>query len=336
MALPLATVVVCTYNRAALLPDALESLERLSTNGRFEYEVLVVDNASTDDTPRIVREFATRRPDLFRGVRESRPGVSAARNRGVAEARGEWIAFFDDDQLADTQWLSELIALAERRRTDCVGGSVRPKLPYGCLRRPGPFVRVLLGETVGRDSEAPYTRKFAPGCGNLMVRRAVFDRVGLFDETLTTGGEDTDLFRRIRAAGIVGWYSPTALVWHCIPAERLEADSLLWSATRIGGHVARRERRERGAVGFLPLAGLRAAQWLVATGPKRWLAWFRGDLERKLDNACLTRFFAGYVAAAKESVFGATSKPASALEFRQRGAKANATATRDLPEPTAA
>ncbi len=334
MALPLATVVVCTYNRAELLPDALESLARLSTNGRFEYEVLVVDNASTDDTPRIVREFVTRYPILFRGVRERSPGVSAARNRGVAEARGEWIAFFDDDQLADSQWLAELIALAERRQTDCVGGAVRPKLPYGCSRRLGPFVRVLLGETVGRDSEVPYTRKFAPGCGNLMLRRAVFDRVGLFDETLTTGGEDTDLFRRVRAAGIVGWYSPTALVWHRIPAERLEADSLLWSATRIGGHVARRERRERGAAGFLPLAGLRLVQWLVSAGPKRWLAAYRGDLERKLDNVCLTRFFAGYLAAAKDEVFGMASTPTAALEFRQRGG--TPTTTREHPEPTAA
>jgi GT2 family glycosyltransferase len=331
---PLVTIVVCTFNRADLLPGALESLERLTTLGRFTYEVLVVDNASTDDTPRIVRELTTRRPDLFRGVRESRPGVSVARNRGVAEAQGEWIAFFDDDQFADPQWLSELWNLAERRNTECVGGAVRPKLPYGSSRRPGPFVRVLLGETVGRDDETPYTRTFAPGCGNLMVRRTVFDRVGLFDETLTTGGEDTDLFRRIRQAGVVGWYTPTALVWHRIPADRLESDSLLWSATRIGGHVARREKQEHGTMGFAALTALRGVQWLMTTGPKRWRARLGHDPERRLDNACLSRFFAGYLATAREILFGSHPAPKSSLDFRARGQ--SPLSHKDIPEPHAA
>src|SRR2546421_689464 len=103
------SVVVCTYNRAALLRDALASLGVLQTDGRFRYEILVVDNASSDETPAVIEEEAARSPVPMRGVREARPGVACARNRGVQETAAPWIAFFDDDQIADPGWLAELL-----------------------------------------------------------------------------------------------------------------------------------------------------------------------------------------------------------------------------------
>ncbi len=314
---PRITVVVCTYNRADSLRDALASLVDLHTNG-FDYDVLVVDNASTDHTGTVVHEFVTAHGDRFRGIRESRPGVSAARNAGVRAAGGDWIAFFDDDQIADPDWLSELFALARRREVALVGGSVRLKLPYGTVRNPTGFCRVLLGETLGRDHEQPYTRKVAPGCGNMLVHASVFGRVGLFDETLTTGGEDTDLYRRIREAGYEAWYTPTALVWHVIPAERLGVDALEWSAKRIGGHVARREARESGIAGRFGWTMIRGAQWLMASGPGRWKARLRGDAEARLAQRCWRQFLGGYLH--ERLPLPSLAIGRAALDFRGRGA----------------
>jgi GT2 family glycosyltransferase len=311
------TVVVCTYNRADVLLEALASLVDLRT-GDFTYDVLVVDNASSDATPTLLAEFVAAHPDRFQSIREPRPGVSAARNTGVRTARGPWIAFFDDDQLADPDWLAELFRLAQRKQSLLTGGSVLLKLPCGVNRRLDPFCRVLLGETVGRDSEQPYTRKVAPGCGNLLIHRSLFDQVGLFDESLTSGGEDTDLYRRLRAAGVPGWFTPSAIVWHLIPRERLTVDKLEWTATRIGGHVARRERREQGRAGRALMLAIRATQWCLAKGPKQLRAWWRQDSEQKLALRCWTRFLSGYF---QEAVQGwrLSRRVAPNLDFRSRG-----------------
>jgi GT2 family glycosyltransferase len=315
---PHVTVVVCTYNRALGLRDALDSLVELQTR-EFAYDVLVVDNASTDSTPDVIREFTSRYPQKFRSVREPKPGVSAARNAGVRAAGGDWVAFFDDDQLADRDWLAELMALAARRNVSLAGGSVLLKLPYGTVRKPAGFCRVLLGETVGRNTEQPYTSKMAPGCGNMLVHTAVFQKVGLFDETLTTGGEDTDLYRRIRAAGYAGWFTPSALVWHVIPADRLEVDSLEWTASRIGGHVARRETRESGLAARCLWTSIRMAQWLVAQGPKRLRARLKGDLEAVVAQRCWRRFLTAYLQT-RLPVFSLLPKRMATLDFRSRGA----------------
>ena len=123
--LPTITVVVCTRNRADRIAVALDSLGRLETDGAFRFDVLVVDNGSTDDTAAIVERIASGFPVTLRRIFEEQPGVGRARNRGVAESRGEWIAFFDDDQAADPRWLAELVALAERKQARCVGGRSR-------------------------------------------------------------------------------------------------------------------------------------------------------------------------------------------------------------------
>ena len=107
------TVVVCTHNRAESLWQALASLYALETGGRFTYEVLVIDNASPDHTQDVIAAAAGESKAPLRGVHEPQKGIVAARNRGVLEAAGKWIAFFDDDQLADSRWLLELHSAAE-------------------------------------------------------------------------------------------------------------------------------------------------------------------------------------------------------------------------------
>jgi glycosyltransferase involved in cell wall biosynthesis len=291
---PLISIVVCTHNRAESLRSAVASLYDLETGGKFDYEIVIVDNASTDETPAVIADAAHDCRHTVRGVYEPRKGIPAARNRGVHEAAGDWIAFFDDDQLAERQWLLALFELAELKQADAVGGPVRLLLPEGCDRNLANACRMLLGESDWSLEPIPYDDHRTPGAGNLMLRRQVFDRIGCFDEAVGNRGEDTDLYRRMQRANLSAWYAPQAVILHVIPASRLEESYLMALGRRMGEGVARYE------------AGFRSRPVLLA----RWLAkrtrariWFQacqtlarlaGHPERALGFRCLLAISAGY------------------------------------------
>ena len=294
MKTPNISVVVCTFNRAAMLREALASLYDLTTNDRFTYEVLVVDNASTDATAEVIASAAKEARCPLRGVHESRKGIVHARNRGVEEARGEWIAFFDDDQLADSRWLAELHAMADQQDCRAVGGAVKLKLPAGCQRELAPMCRMLLGESVWSDRPFRYSKRIGPGAGNLMLHRSVFDEIGFFDAAVGSRGEDTELFLRAHAAGIEAWYVPTAIVLHVIPAERLETPFLLKLARRMGEGIGRLELAERSRALFLArwlAKGARAALWQT---PRWFVTRALGTPERALGLECQLAAAQGY------------------------------------------
>jgi hypothetical protein len=290
---PDVTVVVCTYNRAGLLRDALASLFALATDGRFTYEVLVVDNGSTDDTPAAVAEAARAAPIPFRSVRETVQGVAAARNRGIRETVAPWIAYFDDDQIADRRWLAELMAFAAEKRALCVGGANRLMLPAAAPADLAPVCRWMLGETMGGAEPCRAVGRLAPGAGNLLIHRSVFDRVGVFDGSLKTAGEDGELFRRVEAAGVEAWYTPRALMYHVVPGFRARAGYLRWKSLGCGRLRAERDG-ERGALRVAGTAAARLAHAALVAVPR--LAWFRlrGRTGAALGDACLAWRAWGY------------------------------------------
>lgn len=239
------SVVVCTYNRAKMLADTLRSLIDLRTDGRIRFEIVVVDNASTDHTGQVIAAAARASHVPIRGVVEYERGVAAARNRGLSEALGQWIAFCDDDQVADPDWLRELLVMARKTGARLIGGAIRLQLPEPG-RRLATEIRAMMGESVGMDREQRYTRRNSPGTGNMLVHRSVFNQVGAFDQNLQEAGEDTDLFRRVRAAQIETWYTPAAIVRHVIPPYRLKEEYLRWSSQRTGWCFAHRDQQEWG------------------------------------------------------------------------------------------
>src|SRR4029077_11473095 len=99
-----------------------------------------------------------------------------------------------------------------------------------------PACRELMGGSANRNTACRYNRKRAPGCGNLLIQKSVFDEVGGFDESLVEAGEDADLYRRMFSAGIEAWYTPKAISYHVIPAYRLKDNYLRWKSLRNGGH----------------------------------------------------------------------------------------------------
>lgn len=281
------SIVVCTFNRAEMLKGALASLYNLATDGRFTYEIVIVDNASTDDTPAAIAIAAAESKYPLRGVREGVQGIVAARNRGIREARGQWIAFFDDDQLADSRWLVELYLGAIEQRCRVVGGAVHLALPPGCTRQLDPAVRMLLGESRLSDRPVPYGGRLTPGCGNLMIDRTVFKQVGIFERTVHGRGEDTDLFSRIEKAGIAAWYLPTAIIHHLTPADRLDEAYLLNLARRMGEGVALRQATLYSPSRYALLRLGKALRTTLVQLPLARLNGLIGNREASLGKRCL-------------------------------------------------
>ncbi|MCG6496115.1 glycosyltransferase family 2 protein [Kitasatospora sp. A2-31] len=218
------SVIVCTRDRAELLPSCLDSLVDI---GSPAIEVILVDNAPrTDATERLVR---SRYGDRVRYVREPLPGLSRARNRGLAAARGDVCAFTDDDAIADSRWVA---ALAEAFQSDdrigCVTGLVLPAeldteaqfvLEEYCGPGRGFAARSWsLREPLADPLVQFSTGRFGMGA-NMAFRTEVIRSLGGFDPATGTGtpsrgGEDLLSFQQVLTAGHTVAYQPDAIIWH--------------------------------------------------------------------------------------------------------------------------
>jgi glycosyltransferase involved in cell wall biosynthesis len=279
------SVVMCTCNRGHMLPEALQSLLSLRADG-VRYEIVVVDNASVDNTAEIVRGMAENSPVPLRLVHESTPGGAYAHNRGISAAAGEWIAWFDDDEIADPQWLSALLDTAKRQNVISVGGAVKLRFVDGHSRPLGRAVRRLLGESNGWHAQRPYSRKEGPGSGNQLLHRKVFDRIGDYDVQYNRRGYDTDFYRRMREAGIDSWYTPHAIVQHMTPPSRLELDYLRRTSWDNGWCFAQRDRTEWGLPAMWCITLARLAYAAVWHAPRFAASRLRGDAMGALDVRC--------------------------------------------------
>jgi glucosyl-dolichyl phosphate glucuronosyltransferase len=221
-----ASVIVCTHNGGALVEGTLESL--VSQDFPAEaFEILVVDNASTDATPEVIRGIAGRHPGRIRIVREDVLGLSSARNRGVREARGEVLAFTDDDARASPVWLRALVDTCERPGIGCAGGPVLAvpgePLPEWVTR---PFLQYLALFDKGAEEVELFYNEYPRGV-NMAYPRRSFREVGLFSPAFGVKGhsllcyEEIELCYRLERLGRRILYVPDAGVSHVIRAERL-------------------------------------------------------------------------------------------------------------------
>jgi glycosyltransferase involved in cell wall biosynthesis len=221
--LPKVTVIICTYNRAKLLRQTLAGVSR-QDYPVDQLEVLVVDNNSTDDTQSVVAEFAAG-PHTPRHVLETTQGLDHARNRGLAEARGDILLFADDDILMEPDWVRQMAApfiSDSAGRIGCVGGEVVPVFPDGLPE----WIREWHAPLAFRQDAGPVPPPHSPMGANFAFPRLVFEQVGPFATGLDRkgaslfGGGDGEMVRRVRAAGYEVWFAPAASVRHQMPASR--------------------------------------------------------------------------------------------------------------------
>jgi GT2 family glycosyltransferase/peptidoglycan/xylan/chitin deacetylase (PgdA/CDA1 family) len=272
------SIIVPTFNRADWLREAVESLENQVTDGRFTYEIVVIDNASTDATRDTAIELAESSRVPVKYFYQPISGDAPTRNMGIRNSEGQWLAFFDDDQFADPEWLRELHNAACTTEAAVIGGPVHLDLPPQQLEYLGPLCRKALREIAFYPALHPYLKKHLPGTGNALVKRAVFDDLGMFDESMTSGGSDHDFFLRAREARYVLWYTPSAIIRHRIPASRLTEAYFRWDALTGGaGCAAHFDYKMRGRSWMLTMCAVRLGHAVLLTLPALLLGWFRGD-----------------------------------------------------------
>jgi GT2 family glycosyltransferase len=232
---PAVSVVVATHNRPERLSSLLEAL-RNQTLAPDRYEVIVVDDGSSDGTWEMLEREAARRPDQLKAVRQERAaGAAMARNEGLRLATGTLIALTDDDCEPDSDWLAEGLRSAQGRPEIVIQGRTEPNPRE--LSKLGPFSRTLRVTELGPHYQT----------SNMFYSRELVERLGGFDERLSRSGEDVDLAWRAMEAGARIEFAPAALVHHAVedhgPIGLLRVanrwDDLMYTLRRHPGYRAR-------------------------------------------------------------------------------------------------
>jgi glucosyl-dolichyl phosphate glucuronosyltransferase len=229
---PALSVVICTYNRAQRLGATLQTLADADPPGDAEWELVVVDNNSTDATRAVVGAFAQRFRRRVRYVFQPTQGKSFALNSGIEASHGEILAFTDDDVLIGKTWLSSLWRTFEETRCVGVGGRIRaewtvPRPPWYTASGPYRLMNIVSGEYAYGSTRIVLGPDQPPFGANMAWRRHVFQTHGLFRTDLgyagraRLGGEDTEYSRRVLAAGALVMYDPDAVVSHVVEPEAL-------------------------------------------------------------------------------------------------------------------
>lgn len=224
----LLSVIVCTYNRPQLISGLLRSLFQQETDGSFNYEVLVVDNDPQGRAKGVILKSVPEFQDRLRYLHEPNRGKSNALNAGILAAKGDIVAFTDDDVIVDTKWLMSINQCFDQYDCDCIGGRVLPQYPENTPEwikvnqdlLCGPIVYHDYGEEI-KLYQKPMIEFFG---ANMAFKRSVIQDKNLFRTDLGVGtgklGEDTELFNRFLQNKKKIYYCGKALVWHPVELER--------------------------------------------------------------------------------------------------------------------
>lgn len=279
------SIVIATYNRATLLLDALKSVIRQSAPAQ-EWECVVVNNNSSDNTSECFAEFAGEHPEYnLRIVDEPNQGLSYARNRGIRESVGEYIAIIDDDEHIAEDFVAAYIRLFDDvPEAVAAGGPIVARYPRGRPRWMSCYTERPIANTMYFGEEVrEFPKGRVPGGGNMALRRSAIRRYGVFDTSLgysgesLIGGEECDLFERLQIADAKYYYVPTAVMYHIIPREKLTKEYFARLSYNVGVSQLRRARLYRRVwrVRFVELskwvATLLIALWYTIT-----LQWRKG------------------------------------------------------------
>lgn len=307
------TVVICTRNRAAQLRNVLESAAAMDVPAGLRWELVLVDNGSSDNTTEVALSFQPGLP--IRVVREDAAGLSHARNRGVAEARGKYICWTDDDVLIDRNWLAAYAAaFAQYPEAAVFGGEISPVLEaptpawFARFSNQWPLTTLLARRRYG-DQAMPlsFAKEVVPWGANFAVRTAE-QRTVSYDPGLGVSplqkrvGEEAEAVFQIMKLGATGWWVPDARVRHIIPVKRQtwryvyeyylaygETIAYLERAWPGAHHAAANSRDmarvKRSAPGLYLRAGVCAGLFAAA--------WLVGATKRALQFLMQTGFYVG-------------------------------------------
>ncbi len=224
------SIIICTYNRDKYIYNVLKSLAE-NTLSRKEYEIVLINNNSTDHTETECKRFTNRFSDIqFSYYVESEQGLSYARNRGIKEAKGDILIYVDDDALVNRDYLKTYADFFEQNPTIAAAGG--PILPIYEEGKEPQWIshytrRLITGKLYFGNKMKKFPRKEYPGGGNAAYRKEVFDEVGLFNVELgrkgnsLMGAEEKDIFDKMTHKNMCFFYLPQAILYHLIPKTKL-------------------------------------------------------------------------------------------------------------------
>lgn len=248
------SLVICTYNRCRYLPDAFASILAQSLPATA-FELLVVDNNSTDDTAAITQQFIAANPSLnARYCFEAKKGLSNARNRGIAEANAPVVAYVDDDAILSPGHLQALLNFFKQHPTAAgAGGKVIPKYEDG--KEPAWMSKYLNG-FIGKVDYGNEIKLFSPdmkypvGC-NMAYQKSILLQAGGFNEKLEFRSDDKFIFHQVKKISQQVFYVPDAWLYHHIDAHRLQMDNFKSLFMKTGNEEKKRVKAEDGNIAVI-------------------------------------------------------------------------------------
>lgn len=249
------SAVICSYNRARFVIKAVESIFNQGYD-KNQLEVIVVDNNSTDGTKELLEQYKQEHQQYnFSYYIETNQGVAFARNRCAREAKGEIVAYLDDDSEAQPGWLAGIASFFDQHPdVYSVGGKITPRFLTGV---PDWYSRYFNG-LVGSFDQGPAVKQLTgeryPCGANMAFRKEVFDKVGYFNTLLGRSGtgllanEEKDIYKRILAADCKVYYLPGMSVLHAVEANKFDKNYVRRHSKGIGGGERLRLQGQNGAL----------------------------------------------------------------------------------------
>ena len=244
------SIIISTYNNSASLIRTLASVVLQDADNRL-WECVVVNNASTDDTAKCFEAFAKQHAEVnLRMVDEPRKGLSYGRNCGIAAAKGQFVAFIDDDETIDKGFVSAYIDLFYNHSAFAAAGALKVCYETARPKWMSHYTEKMIANPIDLGSKiTTITRTIVPAGGNMAFNKEVFNIYGYFDTNLgrqgetLLGGEENEFFDRIRNLGERIFYTPKAVAYHHISDRKLTAE--YFDKLSYGVGVSKRLRAEK-------------------------------------------------------------------------------------------
>jgi glycosyltransferase involved in cell wall biosynthesis len=238
---PEVSIIICTYNRDAYIKESITKVLEQDLD-KTHFELIVINNNSTDRTDEICQLLLKQfKNTAFHYFIEKNQGLSFARNRGIKEAKGEILVFIDDDAMVEKDFIGNLLTFYRLHpEVSATGGRIHPLYEAQKPNWLSSFLMPLISVIDLGNRAKPFRFKRYPIGANMAFRKIVIENVGNFNILLgrsgdnLQGGEEKDLFLRIRANGKSIWYVPDAIVHHVIPASRLRKEFIKKLGIGIG------------------------------------------------------------------------------------------------------
>lgn len=262
------SIIICTYNREKYIKRCLNSFINQSLNKNL-WELLIVNNNSTDNTDFLITDFISANTEInTKYIIEKKQGLSVARNTGIKNANGKYIIFIDDDAFVIDQYLENIYQYVSKYTDEIAfGGKIKPYLECKLPNWMSKYLSSLMSTIDLGNHVKLFKKKHYPIGANMGFSKSLIQKTGLFNEQLgrtgtsMLGGEEKDLFIRIRNHKIPIYYFPKMLVHHVIPEKRLQIPFIKNLGINIG--ISEKIRtKNKNSIAYIERLCLEIYKWI--------------------------------------------------------------------------